>query len=243
LENIKKKYTMNKIDALLNNYETFSDNMPIIDYEDDIYYNKSPEIIELESIENDYSKNNISILKEQQDDIITTDKPIIEELQELNYNEVELELNKYHESFNIDYLLMKYQDEMNEKYKEKVNKLSNDKLIIKEENKIIEHIKYELIKWDNRRLLKQTKYDEIECNIYGEFFRIKKDCKIRVSYIYHNGCNHYIKIINKIIDARVLMFETFVCSSQNLILSFKKGNINELKNISFKIDKEQNLNI
>jgi len=90
------------------------------------------------------------------------------------------------------------------------------------------------LKYYNRQNFKETRLKNVYCNIYGDYYRLKNNSKVRVSYLKNNLGYPTISIFGKIYDARNLMFETFICSTKNIKLFYKKGNKNEIQNISYK---------
>jgi hypothetical protein len=195
---------MNKIDTLINNYETFDD--------DELRLNCSPVIEEL-------------------DENINIDVPIKKN-----------RINKINKEIYINDLSDKLKDNL------KNHSTFLDTAITREEdcklNKIDEKIKFILKKYDNQNIYKETPVSGVQCNIYGTFFLMKKGSKLRISYLNSEKDYAVIKIKDKLIDARKLLFETFICSSEDLKLSYKNKNkkLNELRNINFEIiNEEQNL--
>jgi len=91
-----------------------------------------------------------------------------------------------------------------------------------------------VLKYYKRYEYKETYVKNVYCNVYGNYYKLRNDCKVRISYLKSNLGYPTISIFGKIYNAMTLMWETFVCPTKNIKLFYKKGNKNEIQNISYK---------
>jgi len=90
------------------------------------------------------------------------------------------------------------------------------------------------LKYYGRHEYKETCLKNVYVNIYGDFYKVKNKCKVRISYLKSDMKYPTISVFGKIYNAQSMLFETFICSTKNIKLFYRKGNKNEIQNITYK---------
>jgi len=198
---------MNKIDNLKNDFENFKDIDNIIDLDEDLP-------IEDMNISEDF------IIEHNRE-------PQIIELESFSKREL-----KHLENYNIHSDMMYKKKKKPRKYVYKKyleNSDTSEKDMI--DLKIVSALKY----YGKCYLYKETRVKGVYVNSYGDFYKLKNDCKVRVSYLQNNLGYPTISIFGKVYNARNLIWETFVCPVKNIKLSYKNKKYgNEIQNITYK---------
>lgn len=247
---------MNKYAKMMECYEPFDDeeilsNDVVIEQFDDEYEHYDYEKTALEELDNQETyieiENDDDKLNNQKQYIDTenqTSIQVIEELEECDIDEsdikIPLTLEEVKNNQN-NYLITKDIKKQLQRKKQKFmcdDRVYSDSDIIEDIITINKIYKKSLTEYDNSLLYKESIIKDLYCNIYGDFYKLKNNDKIKVSYINSNYKHKVIKYLGRLYDARRLLFDTFVCNSSNLELKYTKDleyNINVLSNIMFKL--------
>jgi len=180
---------------------------------------------------------------DEDDDIDYNKNPIIEELIEFSKEEEKIICDSIKDRSRLEEQVKNLTIEQRQLINRNINSdfKYEQNVFLKEQEEITNKIKEMLIEYDSIQKYKETPISNIFVNIYGNFYFLKNNNKIKISYLHSKYNYPVIKYKGIIYDARKLLFDTFVCNSNNLELSYKKNlkynDINILKNIDFKLIK------